>query len=156
LNGGNPFQDVRIFNRLFVGMMMNNSKKQQKNSGFTLIELMVTVTIVGILASISIYFYKNYLDQARLTISINAVNDLKKVLYVYSTEHTEYPTSINLVNFTDQDGNAIAEPAVVNQIKANLFSIDSYVFVTPAYTITAKALDSKHTVITATPENISH
>lgn len=37
-------------------------KKIKKNKGFTLIEVLITVTIIGIMTSVSILSYKNYVS----------------------------------------------------------------------------------------------
>ena len=53
---------------------MNNMKKQQ---GFTLIELMIVVAIIGILAAIAIPAYQDYIARAQMAEAIELVGGLK-------------------------------------------------------------------------------
>lgn len=48
-----------------------------KNKGFTLIELMITIAIVGILAAIAIPSYIGYTNRARFSETVQAVGSLK-------------------------------------------------------------------------------
>jgi len=134
----------------------NMNKAKCGNKGFTLVELIVVVAIIGVLAGISAVSYSSYIDKAKLTLSIGVLSTLKKSLEAYSIEYQNYPTTIDFNNFTDQDGNAVVDASLIQQLKSNVFSFDSYVFTAPSYKLVAKGADSKHTVITVTPEGISN
>ena len=51
--------------------------KQAKQAGFTLIELMITIAIVGILAAIAIPSYINYTERAQFSEVVQAASSLK-------------------------------------------------------------------------------
>ncbi|MGL5499338.1 MAG: pilin [Aeromonas sobria] len=54
---------------------MNSEMKKQ--SGFTLIELMIVVAIVAILAAVALPAYQNYTNKARFTQAVTAAGGVK-------------------------------------------------------------------------------
>ena len=57
--------------------MKNFQKKHSNAKGFTLIELMIVVAIIGILAAIAIPAYQDYTTRARVTESLSIINVIK-------------------------------------------------------------------------------
>lgn len=71
-------------------MQPQNPRSQ---SGFTLIELMIVVAIVGILASIAIPAYSDYTVRAKVTEAVSAAGAIKTSVADYYYANGELPTS---------------------------------------------------------------
>ncbi len=63
---------------------MKHINLNKKAQGFTLIELMIVVAIIGILAAIALPAYKNYTDKAKFSALINATASAKTAVEVCS------------------------------------------------------------------------
>lgn len=128
----------------------NNSR------GFTLVELIVVVAVVGLLLSIAVPTYMHVIDRARLTSSIAALNMVKLELEAYAAGKQGYPLTIDFTNFTDQDGDPVLSSSSRDNIRNKIYSWEKYTREGDSYTLTARGNDSEHTVLTLTPAGISH
>jgi type IV pilus assembly protein PilE len=96
----------------------------RSNSGFTLIELVVTVAIVAILAAIALPSFANQMRKSRRAEAISAMQDAQLKLERYRVDHASYAGS----------GTTIPTPT------------------TYAFEITADAATPNNYVIKATPQ----
>lgn len=61
--------------------------------GFSLIEIMVVVTLMGILMTIGTVYFMGRLEEGRMQTARTQVHEISKALDLYKLQHGTYPTS---------------------------------------------------------------
>lgn len=93
----------------------------QKN-GFTLVELVITIAVIGILTSISVFSFINVQKQARDSSRSFSVGLIAEALEKYHEKNGEYPSPSLLINSRSANtGDAVAA----------LLSVDKSILVAP-------------------------
>lgn len=72
----------------------NTNTKQASNaqkSGFTIVELLIVIVVIGILAAITIVAYNGVQDRANNLRTEDAVGKFRRALIMYATEKGTYP-----------------------------------------------------------------
>lgn len=102
----------------------------RERSGFSLVELLIVVLIIGILASLAIPTYQSMIIRARAAQVAGDLNTIKVAAYNYDADHHEWPAE-----------------AATGQIPAGLapYLPDGFTFVRPYYD-----LDWEYWVISGT------
>lgn len=71
--------------------MFNWLKKHRNQKGFTLIELMIVIAIIGILAAIAIPQFSSYRAKSFNTASVSDIRNIRTDLEAYYAENEAYP-----------------------------------------------------------------
>lgn len=67
--------------------------KWAKQSGFTIVELLIVIVVIGILAAITIVAYNGIQTRARNAERTSEISSLQKALELYKVDNGAYPTS---------------------------------------------------------------
>src|SRR5437762_13487183 len=70
---------------------------KQIQKGFTLIELMIVVAIIGLLAAVAIPAYQDYIARAQVSESVNLLGGGKTPLAEYYADKGVWPTAATSV-----------------------------------------------------------
>jgi prepilin-type N-terminal cleavage/methylation domain-containing protein len=94
--------------------------------GFTLVELMIVVIIVGILAAVAIPMYQGATERAKASEAVAALGTIRGAMRVYFAEHRSY------VNASFTDGSLVTSSGILDISSADLdgryFSNACYTF----------------------------
>lgn len=65
----------------------------RQQAGFTLIELMIVIAIIGILAAIAIPAYQNYVIRSQVTEGLSLITGAKAAVWDFTSNTGRFPTS---------------------------------------------------------------
>ncbi|HHF3063954.1 TPA: type IV pilin protein [Vibrio diabolicus] len=118
---------------------MKNSK-QKKQKGFTLIELMIVVAVIGVLAAIAIPQYQNYVKKSEAAAGLATLRSLTTNIDTFIADTGSFPT--------DADASALGAATDMNKLGTIAFADSGASGATATFTFdgAASALANTDTV----------
>ncbi|KKU20362.1 MAG: LspG (Type II protein secretion LspG pseudopilin) [Candidatus Saccharibacteria bacterium GW2011_GWA2_46_10] len=116
------------------------SFKKARSSGFTIVELLIVIVVIGILAALVVVTYNGIQQKARDTERKTDINAIHGQLEAYNAQNGKYPTKANVndsdwrsTNMKGLDGAALQDPNGDAQTLEDATDADDYGYApTPA------------------------
>lgn len=102
----------------------------RRSQGFTLIEIMIVVAIIGILAAVAVPQYQNYVRQSRVTIASSTLSAMRVSMEQYFQDNRSYVGAC-------QPGTVAPTPGPAPNATSPSFTFACSNLALTAYTVTA-------------------
>lgn len=91
---------------------MNTKLKTRANNGFTIVELIVVVTVIGLLSAVAVGAYNKVVNDAKITKSLALVNTLETAKAAFVADPKTTPEMISTFNGGPEGNFAMIAPYI--------------------------------------------
>jgi type IV pilus assembly protein PilA len=96
--------------------MKERAMSRKLQSGFTLIELMIVVLIIGMLAALAVPAYQNYTIRAQVTEGLNLADGWKAAIAEYYANNGAWPSQTDLTGSVPSVGKYVSQVTVASGV----------------------------------------
>ncbi|MDD5088378.1 MAG: prepilin-type N-terminal cleavage/methylation domain-containing protein [bacterium] len=130
--------------------------RRKRHRGFTLVELLIAIVIIGILCSMAVIRYMNLQDKSRVAAATFDLDLMRKLLAIYATDYGAYPTAAASYadlksQLVDPQGNTYGVIPVSNTFQWNSYQLDPE----GEYIIQVTVPNRSPTTLVVTPDRIT-
>lgn len=133
------FTRTAMYHQLLFNILKTKESKRYSNEGFTLVELIVVVVIIGILSAIAVPSFMSSADKAKQKEVTAALGSYIKAVQAYYTENSVFPqNSVQLSEYVAISGCNVTNPTTcktATPVNHGLAAVTGWNTVSGLYTI---------------------
>lgn len=118
-----------------------HTKHVTKQSGFTVVELLIIIVIIGVLAGITMIAYTGVQDRARFATEQTDLAEANKLVHMFYVGHGEYPSTAGLWTGLSQASDYI--PGIVPEYAAKIPQMPSSLITENSFMYKSNGTDYK-------------